>query len=639
MNSHNFIKKLISALALGAYFVTLSYADSEVDPSSVSSATQASQVQQNTSIDSITSNPENQPTNEVSTLDSLLPVLGVDVSQILPSTTPKYLLTPEGKAVLVEGRPIYNELLEDGRPRFTVATDDETGRVFGYCDELSLCYPVGSPALSYEDPDEIPLVIKSYNQHIYDTEGKGQTAFPEKDSELGPEQPNEVETSGNSSQVKVPDPTQNDPGTISPAARKKCADAASNGSALPNLSSGCIESANKQLSPEKQIPNHCGSDFVGPLSLAQTSECAKNPHVKKSADSFMFAEAASDDKSKESKAKNTDEETIDKDEKADDDSINAEKSVDDVADTAEKTLDEVENNKDAVGVDNEQSNEGNNSLGNDSKTANGVDESQGVGIESIAESSEEGSNNKDKPKKEISDPNEMPEWLRLDPKNSDEDDTTDDSVSNDEVRPMGGTGFWDRNKDFEEDDDDLESEPGTADEYDEMEDLLGLDSSEAGKPDKVEKSKEEVLPENQQQPTEVARNESNSESQEESDDSKLDDVEALKEELNAADGDLDVKKENLSYYDKKTGVKILRKNKAGFIAKTVIDKHKSSKKVSGLDEKYLMERFSLTKDELRERVEVCRRPGVETRLLTKEVEKCLENDVSLFGDSLIMQTD
>lgn len=638
MNSHKIIKRLISAFALGVYFVSLNYADSEVDPSSVSSAAQASQAQQNSAADSIPFVLADQPSNDSSNANSVLPsLLGADLSQILPSTTPKYLLTPEGKAVLVDGRPVYNELLEDGRPRFTVATDDETGRVFGYCDELSICYPVGSPALSYQNPDEIPLVIKSYNQHIYDTEGKGQTAYPEKDSETTPQQSNESETLNNSSQVQVPDPTQNDPGTITPVERKECANAASNGAALPNLSSGCIDSANKQLSPENQIPGHCASDFAGPLLPAQSSQCAKNPHVKKSADSFLFAEAASTDKSKESKDKD-DEEDGTKNPHLDEDSIEPKKSVEEVADAADEALDEVENNKDSIGVDNEQSDESNDTPESESRDADEVDESRGAGIESIAESSVEGSDTKDEPKKEVSDPNEMPEWLRLDPKDSDEDDTTDDSVSNDEVKPLAGSGFWDRNKDFEEDDD-LESEPGTSDEFKEMEDLLGLDSSEAEKPDKVEKVKEEDLSEKKQQLGKVDRNEPNSESQQESDDSKVDDVDALKEELNAADGDIDFEKENLTYYDEKTGVKILRKNKEGFIAKTVKDKSKSDKKVSGLDEKYLMERFSLTKDELRERVEVCRRPGVETHLITKDIERCLENDVSLFGDSLIMQTD
>ena len=83
-----------------------------------------------------------------------------------------YVTNSDGKAIMVDGRPVLQEKLEDGQPRFAVM-EDENG-VQGFCDGLSQrCVPSNLNQFTYKDPNEVPIILITYNQHIYETEGIG----------------------------------------------------------------------------------------------------------------------------------------------------------------------------------------------------------------------------------------------------------------------------------------------------------------------------------------------------------------------------------------------------------------------------------------------------------------------------------
>jgi len=215
------------------------------------------------------------------------------------------------------------EAMEDGSLRFQIIEDGNG--VKGFCDGLAqTCVPSNLNKFSYKNPDDIPIVLMTYNQHKYDTEGVGQSAYENTESDPQPIQ----------SEISA-DLTQNVPGTTEPSMREECKNAAKSGASLPSLSSGCIDAANPHL--DAPIPSHCATDFLGPLSPSQDQTCSKHSEVRKSAESheFLFNKPAS------SKAKNSDdEETEVKD---------TDQTVSD-----DRSKDAAENDADIVGNDAEE---------------------------------------------------------------------------------------------------------------------------------------------------------------------------------------------------------------------------------------------------------------------------------------------
>ena len=69
-----------------------------------------------------------------------------------------YVTNNDGKAIMVDGRPVLQEKLEDGQPRFAVM-EDENG-VHGFCDGLSKrCVPSNLNQFTYKDPNEVPIIL------------------------------------------------------------------------------------------------------------------------------------------------------------------------------------------------------------------------------------------------------------------------------------------------------------------------------------------------------------------------------------------------------------------------------------------------------------------------------------------------
>tara|TARA_B100000674_G_C37959366_1_gene971182 strand:+ start:1160 stop:3025 length:1866 start_codon:yes stop_codon:yes gene_type:complete len=524
-----------------------------------------------------------------------------------------YVTTTDGKAILVDGRPVLQEKMEDGTPRFTIPEDGNG--VLGLCDGLGgVCVPSNLNKFTYSEPDEVPLVLMTYNQHIYDTEGIGT------DSSV---------STGNNTQVDqittMPDLTQNDPGTTTPSTREECASAAQSGSPLPSLSSGCIQAANEHL--DEAIPEYCASDFMGPTLPSQTKACADNSQVKNSADSHEFIFANQDNK--ESKAKTDDKDS----EKSNEENTDpAESDAEEVGREAEEALEKIENDTESKAKEAPQESFQEDSANQDLD----VDESKGAPIEALnGEGGEESSSSKSA--------SSTPQDIKImygDDENisSDEDDSMSDNITNEE--PRNG-GFIDNNSDWFTDDgdmvdpDDFENKVADDEELSEMDRILGLEDAA----EKARKSKSLEKPEEEQQ--EGASPSTGDVSINSGSSSKKDkmDVESLKINLNAADEDIDAVKMGLSVVDEKTGVKIIQ-SKDGFMAETFSLKTNSDsqtgdnkqKLISSMNEEELMNRFNLSEDELEEKLSRC------NNLKPKpSPADCLKEDASLFGELLIRQ--
>ena len=109
--------------------------------------------------------------------------------------------------------------------------------------------------------------------------------------------------------------------------------------------------------------------------------------------------------------------------------------------------------------------------------------------------------------------------------------------------------------------------------------------------------------------------------------------------MNAADKDVDVKKQELSRVNDKTGVKIV-KTEDGLLLRLFLLKENSEadgqnsevKLISKMDKEELMNRFNLSEDELDKNFR-----SVEANPKAKKNADCLKEDATLFGDLLIKQ--
>lgn len=530
-----------------------------------------------------------------------------------------YVTTTDGKAILVDGRPVLQERMEDGSPRFRIPEDGNG--VLGLCDGLAgaVCLPSNLNKFTYQDPDEIPLVLMTYNQHKYNTEGIGTDSSVITDNN----------TQTNQS-VPIPDLTQNDPGTTAPSVREACSSAAKSGSPLPSLSSGCIEAANEYL--DEPIPHYCANDFMGPTMPSQAQSCADNSQVKYCFDSHQFVFADQDSKVSETKDDEDDKASDLEADKPEGDADPAESDAEEVGRDAEEALEEVE--KDTEAEVNEVPRE---SIQEDSANQDQIiNESQGVGIEDLNGQAERDSSTTNTAS---STPHDIQILYGEDEDvNSDEDDKMPDVVTNEES--VSG-GFIDNNSDWFTDDgdlvdpDDFENKIPDDVELSEMEDILGLESiaEQADAEQQSLKSIEEYQ-EGASPTTDDVSNKS-----EVSPELDTMDVESLQIDLNAADEGIDALKKGLSIVDEKTGVKII-KSKDGFIAGTFSLKKKSDtqnqdnklKLISGMNKEELMDRFNLSEDELDEKLSKC--ANFERKPTAAE---CLKEDASLFGELLIRQ--
>ena len=531
-----------------------------------------------------------------------------------------YVTNNDGKAILVDGRPVLQEAMVDGSLRFQIIEDGNG--VKGFCDGLAqTCVPSNLNKFSYKNPDDIPIVLMTYNQHKYDTEGVGQSAYENTESDPQPIQ----------SEISA-DLTQNVPGTTEPSMREECKNAAKSGASLPSLSSGCIDAANPHL--DAPIPSHCATDFLGPLSPSQDQTCSKHSEVRKSAESheFLFNKPAS------SKAKNSDDEETevkDTDQTVSDDKSKdaAENDADIVGNDAEEALKKVEDA--AKNAPEKGANELESFQESSANESAGVDESVGLGMESLDPTTipNESAENIE---------NTTPEDMKLlygdDDVSADEDDSMGDNVNNED---LGNGGFFENNSDWFNDDgtltdpDDFENKAADEDELSNMEDLLGLTDLAKDAGQEKEAQSLEVLQENASPTTGDVRIDAESSSQE----NENLDVESLKINLNAVDEDIDAKKQKLSVIDEKTGVKIVE-TKDGFIAQTFSiksnpesqNKDDEVKLISKMNKEELMDRFNLSEDELEDKLQKCK----EINPSTKDSD-CLKEDATLFGDLLIKQ--
>ncbi len=533
-----------------------------------------------------------------------------------------YVTNLDGKAILVDGRPVLQEEMENGLPRFQISEDGNG--VKGLCDGLDqTCMPSSLNQFTYEEPDQIPIILITHNQHKYDTEGVGTSAYGSADSDPQPTQP-----------VISADLTQNDPGTTAPSLREECKIAAKAGSSLPSLSSGCIDAANPHLS--KPIPSHCATDFIGPTMPAQDQTCKKHSEVKKSADSHQFVGDKSNDiesdrtKKKENEIEGS--ESVEVDEKSKED---VEKDAEAVGSDAEEALKKVEDGEKSAPnkrMDELESYQEDSANGNSS-----VDETKGIGLENLNPqiSKDDSAENSD---------SSTPEDIKIlygddESIGADEDDSMDDNVNNEETQ---GGGFFENNSDWFNDDgtltdpDDFENKTPDSDELSDMEDLLGLgDLGKEASEDKALKSGPEV----EQEDSSPSTGDVSIDSEQSLKSDENLDVESLKINLNAVDEGVDPKQHKLSRVDEKTGVKIV-KTKDGFIAKTFSLKNSANsqseddevKLISKMNKEELMDRFNLSEDELEDKLEKCK----EINPKTKDSD-CLKEDASLFGDLLIKQ--
>ena len=122
-----------------------------------------------------------------------------------------YVTTNDGKAIIVDGRPVLQEKLEDGQPRFAVMEDENGARL---CDGFlsQRCVPSNLNQFTYKDPNEVPIILITYNQHIYETEGIGSSSYEEGSTRFQ-----------KLLNQRFLDLTQNDPGTTTPSIREECA--------------------------------------------------------------------------------------------------------------------------------------------------------------------------------------------------------------------------------------------------------------------------------------------------------------------------------------------------------------------------------------------------------------------------------
>ena len=618
MNSVTYLGKSFFILVLSFSLASIHFL--HADPELHSDETQNASILQDGDTE-IIAQDFNASTGGVDTAEDALSIDAFMTN--LPNQNPNpiggYVTNTNGKAILVDGRPVLQEAMEDGQPRFQIIEDGNG--VKGFCDGLDqTCLPSNLNKFSYEDPDKIPIVLMTYNQHKYDTEGVGESAY------ANVEDPQPVQPEINT------DLTQNEPGTTTPSMREECRNAAKAGSALPSLSRGCIDAANDHLS--KPIPTHCATDFIGPLSPSQDQTCSKHSEVKKSAESHEFL----GDETQGSKAKKRNEEeqskNTDKEESDTKSKDEAEKDAESVGNDADEALNKVEEDSKAAP---EKRLDGPEVQQEDSANQNSaVNESLGLGMEEINPTSIS-----DKPAEpsQSTTPEDIQNLYGDDPViNSDEDDSMADNVNNEE--PTSG-GFFSNNSDWFDDDgtltdpDDFENKAADDDEYSDMEDLLGLgDLGQDAAKEEAERSnevkQESASPSTGDVSIDNQRNPKSNENL---------DVESLKINLNAADEDVDTEKLKLSVVDEKTGVKIV-KTENGFIAKTFSLKNNADlhnqedevKLISRMDKEELMDRFNLSEDELDAKLKECKKTNPKAKN-----SDCLKEDATLFGDLLIKQ--
>lgn len=605
---------LILVLSFGLTSGYYLYADPELH----TDETQNTADSQNEETDVISAEFNASTGSEDTAEDSAL----IDVIKVKQNDTAVggYVTTLDGKAIMVDGRPILQEKLEDGRARFAV-NEDQNG-VRGFCDNLAnQCIPSNLNQFTYKDPNEVPIILITYNQHLYETEGIGSSSY----EEGGNNAPEIIEP-----EISL-DLTQNEPGTTTPSIREECKSAAQSGSALPSLSRGCIDAANQYLN--KPIPLECASDFIGPKMPGQDQTCSKHSEVRKSAEAHLFLDGEPDSKAKKTDEKKENEST-DQDESKSLSKDEAEEAAETVGNDADEALDKVEESSRATS--DEELNQREVQQEDSANADSVVDESVGVEIDSLNPAAVS-----DEPA-EVSD-STTPADIQLlygddEGVSSDEDDSMDDNVNDEE--PLSG-GFISNNSDWFNDDgtltdpDDFENRAADEDEFSDMEDLLGL--KDLGKDAAKEELDKPI--EVKQETASPSTGDVSLDAETSSKDNEDLDVESLKINLNAADKDVDVKKQELSRVNDKTGVKIV-KTEDGFIAETFSLKENSEadgqnsevKLISKMDKEELMNRFNLSEDELDKKLQECKEANPKAKN-----SDCLKEDATLFGDLLIKQ--